>query len=58
MSMRVDAYADNGALNKVFTAFAVEHNEDKRISLFTDFFNLLTQRVFKSMTIVHQGVVY
>ncbi len=56
--MRVNAYADNGALNKVFTAFAVEHNEDKRIRLFTDFFNLLTQRVFKSMTIVHQGVVY
>ena len=47
MSMRVDAYEDNGALNKVFTAFAVEHNEDKQRSLFTDFFNLLTQRVFE-----------
>ncbi len=47
MSMRVDAYEDNEELNKVFTAFAVQHDEDKRISLFTDFFNLLTQRVFE-----------
>lgn len=49
--MRVNAYADNGALNKVFTAFAIEHDEDKRISLFTEFFNLLTQRVFEGVMV-------
>ena len=42
-----NAYADNETLNKVFTAFAVEGDEDKRVSAFTEFFNLLTQRVFE-----------
>ncbi|MCR5233144.1 MAG: ADP-ribosylglycohydrolase family protein [Lachnospiraceae bacterium] len=38
-------YAENEELNRVFTVFAVESDENKRIMLFTDFFNLLTERV-------------
>ena len=40
-----NAYGDNKELNEVFTAFVDETDEDMRVRYFTDFFNLLSQRV-------------
>ena len=42
---REDDYAENSTLNKAFNAFVDAEDEDKRIECFTEFFNILTERV-------------